>query len=283
LSINIFVSRFGRVDDNDVQQIVEFIEDCYHRLEPHEVELVDLYVFEDSSSVNAFLIRESTEMGIASAQLNDSFFAMHDAWRGTSRIILCIERLRMLPKLVQEGGIRHEVGHSVLHGELSYYLLSIPTTLLDLVDRLHLPREYAYNILYLVSIAVKDYEVSRLLTERGYLDDQFEYVKHILPVSEDEMLSWRISRVNPMAESLFLVSCLKTLSCALPLTIDEGFNEKIQAIIRESLYYLPNEYSTMLLDFIADFFPSLGTDTQSNINKITNMAVQRIINPILIS
>jgi len=283
VSVHIFVSKFGRVDDEEVQQVVEFIEECYGRLAPHEVELVDLYLFEKSSSVDAFLARESREMGVASTQLNDSFFAMHDAWRGTSRIILCIERLRMLPKLVQEGVIRHEVGHSVLHGELSYYLLSIPPALLDLADRFHFPKEHAFNILYLVSIAVKDYEVSRLLTERGYFDDQFAYVGHILTVSEDEMLSWRISRGNPLAESIYLVSCLKTLSCAVPLISNERFSEKIKRIIRESLYYLPTEHSTMLLDFIADNFSSLGTDTQSNINFITNRAVQQIIEPILIS
>jgi hypothetical protein len=283
VSVHIFVSKFGRVDDEEVQQVVKFIEECYGRLAPHEVELVDLYLFETSSSVDAFLARESREMGVASAQLNDSFFAMHDAWRGTSRIILCIERLRMLPKLVQEGVIRHEVGHSVLHGELSYYLLSIPPVLLDLADRFHFPKEHAFNILYLVSIAVKDYEVSRLLTERGYFDDQFAYVEHILTVSEDDLLSWRISRGNPLAESLYLVSCLKTLSCAVPLISDERFSEKIKCIIRESLYYLPTEHSTMLLDFIADNFSSLGTDTQSNINFITNRAVERIIELILIS
>ena len=140
MSVHIFVSKFGRIDDDEVQRVVEFIEECYGSLAPHEVELVDLYVYERSSSVDAFLARESREMGVASTQLNDSFFAMHDAWRGTSRIILCIERLRMLPKLVQEGGIRHEVGHSVLHGELMYYLLSVPPILLDLADRFHFPK-----------------------------------------------------------------------------------------------------------------------------------------------
>ena len=68
-----------------MHQFVEFVEGCYHGLEPHEVELVDLYVFEKSSSVNAFLSRESHEIGVASTQLNDSFFAMHDAWRGGAR------------------------------------------------------------------------------------------------------------------------------------------------------------------------------------------------------
>jgi len=190
LSVRIFVSKFGKVDDEEMHHVVGLMEECYGRLEPHEVELVDLYVFERSSSVNAFLARESEEVGVVSAPFNDSFFAMHDAWRRTSRIILCVERMRSsLPKLVQEGGIRHEVGHSVLHGDLRFYLLPVSPAFLELADSFGFSREYAANLLYLVSIAVKDYEVSRLLTERGYIEDQLTYARHLLTVSEGERLS----------------------------------------------------------------------------------------------
>jgi len=259
------------------------MEECYGRLEPHEVELVDLYIFEKFSSVDAFLAREYREVGVRSARFNGSFFAMHDAWRGTSRIILCVERARTLPKLVKEGGIRHEVGHSVLHGELSYYLLPIPPALLRLAERLHLPREYATNLLYLVSIAVKDYEVSRLLTEKGYLEDQLAYARHHLTVSDSDTLSWRISRGNPLAESLFLVSCLKALSCAVPFILDERFSEEMKCCLSESLNYLPEKHSNMLLELIAEHFPSLGKDTTGNINYIAGLVAQRIIEPVFLS
>lgn len=282
MPVRIFVSKFGKADDEELRRVVGLMEECYSRLEPHEVELVDLCVFERSSSVDAFLAREYEEVGVVSAPFNDSFFAMHDAWRGTSRIILCVERMGTLPKLVQEGGIRHEVGHSVLHGDLRYYLLPVSPALLELADRFDFPREYAANLLYLVSIAVKDYEVSRLLTERGYIEDQLAYARHLLTVSESERLSWRISSGEPLAEILCLVSCLKALSCAVPFVLNEGFSEEIGRSLRESLSYLPKKHSTTLLDLISDHFPSLGTDTLSNINHIASLVAERIVKPILL-
>jgi len=282
LSVRIFVSRFGKVDDEELDRIVRLMKECYGRLEPHEVELVDLYVFERSSSVDAFLAKEYKEVGVISAPFDETFFAMHDAWRGTSRIILCVERMGGLPRLVREGGVRHEVGHSVLHGDLRYYLLSVPPMLLELSERFNFSREYATNLLYLVSIAVKDYEVSRLLTERGYIEDQLAYARHLLTVSEGERLSWQISSGNPLAEILCLVSCLKDLSCALPFVVDERFREEIERNLRESLSYLPKGHLTKLLDLTSDCFLSLGTDTLSNINHVTNLTADRIIKPILL-
>jgi len=103
--VRIVVSKFGEVDVKEVRHMIEVMEECYKRLEPHEVDLVDLYVFERSSSVEAFLTKEYREIGVASAPFDELFFAMHDAWRGTSRIILCLERMKLIPHLVQVGGI----------------------------------------------------------------------------------------------------------------------------------------------------------------------------------
>ncbi|NIR87803.1 hypothetical protein GWO13_09720, partial [Candidatus Bathyarchaeota archaeon] len=131
----IIVSKFGEVDAKETDRTVAVMKECYDRLAPHEVTLVDLYIFERSSSTEAFLAKEFKEVRVVSAPFDELFFAMHDAWRGTPRIVLCLERMRKLPRLVQTGGIRHEVGHSVLHGSLRYYLIPLPPVLLDLSER----------------------------------------------------------------------------------------------------------------------------------------------------
>lgn len=266
--VRVVVSKFGKVEDETINSVIETMEECYSRLAPHEVSLVDLYVFERSSSVEAFLAKECREVGVASASFDELFFAMHDAWRGTPRIILCFERMKRLPGLVKIGGIRHEVGHSVLHGSLRYYLLSFPQSLLELADRFNLSFEYVANVLYLISIAVKDYEVSRLLYGRGYVEDQVAYTKHLLKVSESDVLSWEISRGKPPAEVLCLISCLKAAGCAAPLLIDEKIGEDIRRRLMESLSYLPANLSALLLKVILEGFPSLGTDTLDNIDRM---------------
>ncbi|MEM2875562.1 MAG: hypothetical protein QXL67_01215, partial [Candidatus Bathyarchaeia archaeon] len=216
------------------------------------------------------------------AQFDDSFFAMHDAWRGTPRITLCVERMNVLPRLVKEGGIRHEVGHSILHGDLRYYLLPIPPAFLELEDRFRLTKEYVRDLLYLISMAVKDYEVSRLLTEKGYVEDQLAYAKHLLTVSEDDRFTWRISRGKPLAETLCLVSCLKALSCAVPFIADERFTGEVERSLREGLSYLPKKHAANLLDIVTYSFPSLEMDTLSNINHVANLTAERLVKPILL-
>jgi len=279
--VHIVVSKFGKVRDEEIQRVIEVMEECYNRLAPHDVAIVDLYYFERSSSVDAFLAKESAEVGVVSKPFDELFFAMHDAWRGTPRIILCLERMERLPRLVRMGGIRHEVGHSILHGSLRYYLLPLPPVLLDLSERFNLSLEYATNLLYLISIAVKDYEVSRLLHERGYVEDQIAYVKHVLAVSESDVLSWEISRGKPLAEVLCLISYLKTASCAVPFLLNKMFGEAMRLRVTESLSHLPASYSTLLMKTALETFSSMGTDTLNNIDHMTRLIAENVINPIL--
>jgi len=244
------------------------MQECYSRLAPHEVSLVDLYIFERSSSVEVFFAKECREVGVASTPFDELFFAMHDAWRGIPRITLCLEKMKKLPNLVKMGGIRHEVGHSILHGNLRYYLLSFPPSLLELAYRFNLSFEYVANLLYLISIAVKDYEVTRLLHRRGYVEDQVAYAKHLLKASEEDILSWEISRGKPSAEALCLISCLKVAGCAAPLLVDKKFSEDIRRCLMESLSYLPPDRSALLLKVIEDGFSSLGVDTLDNVDRM---------------
>lgn len=266
--VHIVVSKYGKIDDEEIARVTEIMQECYSRLAPHDVSLVDLYLFERSSSVEAFFAKECREVGVASAPFDELFFAMHDAWRGIPRITLCLEKMEKLPRLVKMGGIRHEVGHSILHGNLRYYVLSFPPALLKIVDRFNLSFEYITNLLYLISIAVKDYEVSRLLNEQGYVKDQTAYAKHLLKISEDDTLSWEISRGKPPAEALCLISCLKAAGCAVPLLVDKKLGEEVRQYLMESLSYLPADRITLLLRVVEGGFQSLGTDTLDNIDRM---------------
>lgn len=278
----ITVSRFGDVKSHEIGYALGIAEECYDRLKPHEVALVDFCFFEKASSMDAFMAKESREVGVISASFDELFFAMHEAYRGTSRIILCLERLKKLPELVQVGGIRHEVGHSVLHGTLLYYLLPLSPALLELVRSFYISQESAANLLYLISVAVKDYEVSRLLCERGYVDDQVAYAKNMLKVTEDDRFSWELAKGRPLAEVLCLVSCLKAAGCTIPFLFDKIFGEEMKKLLEESLFYLPRDYSTRLLNTVIEAFPSLHTDTLSNISHVAYLVVENIVKPILL-
>jgi hypothetical protein len=276
----IVTSLFGRVHSEDIDNIVKTMRECYRRLSPHEVDLVDLYVFERSSSVEAFMADESKRVGVVSSPFDEQFFSMHDAWHGIPRIIICQERMKRLPKLAQKGGIHHEVGHSVLHGSPLYYSFTIPPALLDIARRFKLHKQLVTDMVYLISIAVKDYEVSRLLHKNGYIKDQISFAKHMLAPTESDRTAWEISRAKAPAEALCLISYLKFIGYATPFLTDEDSGKRIKCYIKESLSFLPEKYFTKLLE-TPKIFQQLGLDTLKNINTFTHLIVERIVEPIL--
>jgi hypothetical protein len=197
--VKIVLQELGEIPEESERDSLGIIQECYERLEPHGVEILDLFLFSDPSSMHGFYSRERSALRVASEDLGQSFIAMHDAWRGTSRIGVCMSRMRELPRLIQIGTLRHEVGHSVLHGALEYYVFPISAPLIEAAKRLGFSKEYSFSLLYLISIAVKDFEVTRLLSEKGYVDDQVAYSNHVLGTSNQILDAWQLSEGNPLA------------------------------------------------------------------------------------
>ncbi|MEM1990807.1 MAG: hypothetical protein QW782_09305 [Candidatus Bathyarchaeia archaeon] len=277
--VHIVISKFGKINDSQVKFITGLMEECYGRLSPHNVTIVDLYVFEKSSAAEAFLSAERRELGVGTSPFHEGFFAMHDAWRGIPRIILCLDRMMKLPDLVMIGGVRHEVAHTVLHGSLEYYLFTFPESMLKLMNQFNLSEKVAADILYLISIAVKDYEVTRLLYEHGYVEDQAAYVKFLLKTEED-LLSWRLAEGNPLLEALHVIGLLKSIGCAIALLSDRNLQGEIECYLKDSLSHLPKNISSMVLNIAKENFTNLKGDTFTNIER-TIYACKQILNTLM--
>ena len=76
-----------------------------------------------------------------------------------------------------------------------------------------IPQNTVNDLIYLLSIAVKDFEATRLLYSKGYKEDQFIYAKHFLKPSEEDILVWNMTFGNHLAKIIFLVSLLKNIFC----------------------------------------------------------------------
>ena len=276
--VEILIFKAGDIPESWLRWILHVMEECYRRLEPHGVDLVNLYLFKRCSSAQAFLRMEGERLGISVTHLAEGFFALHDAWTGIPRITICVDRMGRLPSLVQLGGIRHEVGHSILHGSPEYYAFPPTPKLMRLAERLRIPQPYITSIVYLVSLAVKDYEVSRLLHRHGYLEDQVAYAKHLLSVSEEDLLAWRLSSGNPLAETLCIAAWLKGVGCALPFIRDKRCGGELTSILHRNLSSLPKA-SSGLISSILNEFPSLGDDTFENVSRIIDLLAERVLEP----
>jgi hypothetical protein len=216
---------------------------------------------------------------VASEGLDEGFIAMHDAWRGTSRIGVCMSRMGELPGLVQIGSLRHEVGHSVLHGSMEYYVFPIYAPLMEAAKRVRLSKEYSFNLVYLISIAVKDFEVTRLLSGKGYVDDQVAYSNHVLRTSNEDLVAWQFSKGNPAGMALCLGGKLKDAACLIALQPSLG-DPSIPDRIRSELSYLPDQILSGTLKTL-ERFPELMTgDTFQNVAVMTKVFVEDILQPL---
>jgi hypothetical protein len=272
----IVVRRFGDVEERFVEKVLEILNECYSRLSAHAVEIVEVCIFEKSSSMSAFMNDQKRKLGIETSAFEESFLAVHEAWLGTPRIMVAYDRMLHVPKLVRIGVLRHEVAHTALHGSLEYYSFYPPFFLLELERTGVISRQVTRDLVYLASIAVKDYEVTRLLHEKGYLKDQVAYNEYCLKPSEEELEAWRLAEKNRTATLLFLVSALKTAFCAAPLLKDERCGEEILETITGSVNFLPAELSALLLKTL-EATSRFGGDTHENVDRFMKEIIDELI------
>jgi len=279
--LKIVLQRFGEIPEESAGEILNTVHECYERLQPHGVELLELLLFSDPPNMNNFYKRERSALGVASEDFGESFIAMHDAWRGTSRIGVCMSRMKRVPRLVQMGSLRHEVGHSVLHGSMEYYVFPINAPLLQAAKILELSREYSFNLLYLISIAVKDFEVTRLLSEEGYIEDQVAYSNHVLKTSSEDLEAWQLSKGNPASTALCLAARLKDAACLIALQPRLG-EQPVAETLSGQLSYLPHPILDRILKTLKAFPQAMVGDTFQNVAAMTRTFVEDSLLPLFI-
>jgi len=270
----IFLSRFGSVDDSLAEWILGVLEDCYRRI--GWPELLELWIFERASMMDAALAGEAASVGVRGPVSGLGFFATHDAWRGTPRIMVCLEGMRGLPRLLQLGGLRHEAGHSVLHGSLEHYIFPMPRSLLKASEILGGSRELAETLLYLLSIAVKDFEVERLLVDHGFIDCQFAYAEYVARPSREEVEAWR-SLSTPGEKALYVAQMLKGVGCLAPLL---EVKSEAEGLLEDSLRHLPGRFREELREATSLLLGSRG-DTLTRLRMLSNFFHSRIVPQII--
>jgi hypothetical protein len=279
--VKVVLQKFGEISEESVGNTLGVIQECYERLGLDRVEILDLLLFSDPSSMSSFYLRERSRLRVVSEDLGESFIAMHDAWRGTSRIGVCMSRMMKLPRLVQIGTLRHEVGHSVLHGSIEYYVFPIGAPLMEAAKRFGFSKEYSFSLLYLISIAVKDFEVTRLLSEKGYLDDQVAYSSHVLRTVNEDLDAWQLSKGNPAGMSLCLAGRLKDAACLVALQPRLG-EQSVAYALKGHLSYLPDQVLDEMLKTLRRFPQAMVGDTFQNVATMTKMFVDDLLQPLFV-
>jgi len=275
---HIVLQRIGSISEDTVRIIKGIVEECYQRLEPHGVDLLDLLLFESSALMNAFYARERQGSGVMPETLSEQFSALHDAWKGTPRIGICLERMEDLPQPIAIGTLRHEVAHSVLHGSIEHYVFSITPPLLKASERFGISKESSFSILYALSIAVKDFEATRLLVEKEYVEDQLAYSRHVLTTSQDDLSVWRMAQGNSAAVALCAASRLKDAACTM--AIEQVLQRSPVETLKKEFSYFPDRVLDSFLHVVEALPQHMTGDTLHNVGVAVRLFVEMFLEPV---
>jgi len=265
----------GDVPNSFWQELRQQLEECYRRLPASDLEVVQVRLLGTVKRLRQLLAAEHAELGIV-GPTGEEFLALHDAWHGVPRITLCRERLAEVPPLVGLGAIRQQVAHSILHGSSEYYVFKLTRDLVEKGQERGLAPVALQQLLYYVAIAVKDYEVVRLLVTHGYVDCQAALAFHQLEATDEDRLAWRLAQANPAARLICLASQLKLLLFIRPLVAKPAIAPALVQQARAMLSFLPLEEQDRLWALTQQIAPALGDDTRQNIATALQLTLEML-------
>jgi hypothetical protein len=272
---SIDVKWFGSVERSLLDWVTSTLCQFYRRvrLPCNEVELL---LFEDRLVMEAYLKREgerfATEHGFEYAPIALGFSSMHHAWSGRPTIVVCSKTMRERDRFVVLGELRHEAGHSVLHGSPKFYLIRPPEILEELTIKKNLDRRVANMAFYLLSTGVKDFEVTRLLVENGYVDCQRALHAWSLRISDEEKQASRLTEYNYDLGFLLMANTMKPVMGSVPL-LGTDANSELLPLVEENLSLLPRRSQVLARRIIKEWIPKLTGETLENIRMLVENIV----------
>ena len=267
------ITIHGDVPNSFWQELKQQLEECYQRLPTSDLEVVQVRLLDTLKRLRRFLAAEHAELGIT-GPLGAEFLALHDAWHGAPRITVCRERLTDVPPLVGWGAIRQQAAHSVLHGAPEYYVFTLSRDLVGKGQECGLTPVALRQFLYYVAIAVKDYEVVRLLVAHGYVDCQAALAFHQLEPSDEDRLAWQLAQLNPSVRLICLASQLKLMFSIRPLAAKPAVALALIQQARAMLSFLPLEEQDKLWALTQQMATAMGDDTHQNIATALQLALE---------
>jgi hypothetical protein len=252
----------GNIPWNFKRDIENIFRDCYRRFGSRIPYKVEIHVVDREANMQALLKEDKLRLGMTTD--NDAeFVCAHDAWRGYPRVICSFDRLAKLNKLGRLGAIRHEAAHSALHSSLEYYIFRIPDECRHTAAIKGLEPPVLDQALYYVSVAVKDFEATRLLVQHDFIDSQFAFALEWLKPSEQSKSDWKLAQANRQTKFIYLATLLRPMLFAHPLLV----------LPRSKNISLENQ--VQLARRVEEILEHLGTTEQNRLLQVTSVIAEQ--------
>jgi len=252
----------GNIPWNFKRDIENIFKDCYRHFGSRIPYKVEIHVVDKETNMRALLKEDKLRLGMTT-EGDDEFVCAHDAWRGYSRVICSFDRLSKLNKLGRLGAIRHEAAHSALHGSLEYYIFRIPDECRHTAAIKGLEPPILDQAIYYVSVAVKDFEATRLLVQHDFIDCQFTFALEWLKPSEQSKSDWKLAQANRQTKFIYLTTLLRPMLFAHPLL----------ALPRSRNISLENQ--VQLARRMEEMLEHLGTTEQNRLLQVTSAVAEQ--------
>ena len=199
----------GIIDQSFLVKVREWAGEVIEKTEPRAVpDRISIYLWEKEKDFQEFDAREKAELGVVTGGESD-FLATHEAWRGYPRIHLALAKTQGVPGEVVRGVVQHEIAHALLHGKPEFYQFRYTDRLMEAGRSAGLDFPMIQQWVYLLSIAIKDEEVVRLLGEAGLGLYQIRVLEYLMEDTEEERRAWEHIRDHPALRRLGLAAFFK--------------------------------------------------------------------------
>ncbi len=253
----------GTVPPGMAEAIGATIAEAYRRLAPTPPARLEVRLVDTRARMAALAAEDKARYGIGTAG-DERFACAHDAFEDRPRITVCVEALGW-PRGPALAALRHEVGHAALHGRRAFYEVRMDAALRRAGALRGLDGSALLQLIFFVAVAVKDWEVSRLLLRHGFADDVRTLAWELLAPSEEDRMAWRLAEPVGSLRLLWAGSQLKPLLHAAPLRTPQDAAE-VEARAAQMLHYLPAPAGRALRDLACRIAAQLGDDTHANIS-----------------
>ncbi len=263
-----FVSH-GEMDQGFEVRIQTWTAEVLHRADQsRQPPSMFIHIWPNMEELAAFYRQEKEALGVVTGEDMD-FLATHEAWRGHPRIHICEEKVGDVPPAAVQGAVHHEIAHALHHGAKEFYTFRFSKTLQEAGDFCGMDLPLLQHFVYFLSIAIKDNDVVKWLTEIGLGFSQLALIEYLMFDTEEEHQAWKMASNSPALRKITTAAFLKIL-IPVEKMISLGVREAL--VLKEkwnkAYKWLPEKEREHLCRFARDTFCSDGDSFQERLEKV---------------
>ena len=256
----------GSVSGGVKNEVVNTVKDCFKNFGSHVPYRLEILLTDSEAILKDYLRQEKFNQGIIEEEPLDE--------------VCRYEKLSQFNKQARQGIIRHQAAHSALHGSLEFRIFKIPEESRQIAMVKNIDNLTLENAIHKLSLAIKDFEATRLLAEHNYVNCQLAFaLEWIQPamkigpqqrpirVDRQEKFLNQIALLKPILFSQPLMQLPKSKKIGLEMQVMLG--RRIEEIVEE----LPENDQARLLQVSSRIAEGISVDTHDNVDNALRHAI----------